>query len=185
MKNTDSFKTFVWRSFKKSYVLYMTILGFVGSIIFWIFKPDGTVELKYAVTILFIILITLLTFIHLSYSLYKSRNPQLPAIIFGREPYGIFVNTKGICLLEPSDLFSYDSFVSFYYIGDEQFEQQIGIGSVVNIQDNKRIQVVIEEIFEGQENIVERLKNNDKSIMSKVIVKPNIPKSYLALIRGV
>ena len=89
--------------------------------------------------------------------------------------------TRALCLLEPSEFFSYDTLVSFYYIDDEEFEQLVGIGTVVNIQENKLIQVELTNPVEGYEGIVKKLANNDAHALKKTVVKPSIPKKYLAL----
>ena len=184
MKNKESFRVFLWDSFNKSVVVYVTIFGFIASFIFWINSPDSIIKFKYAIPIFFLLIILLMTFINLAYDIHRNRNPQLPHIIRGMKPYGKFINAYAILLIGQSVLFSSDSIVSYYYIGDEGFEQLVGFGSVFIVQDDKNIQVIIEQVVEGHEDIVEKLSNNDKAMLSKIIVRPNVPKSFLT-IRGV
>lgn len=83
-----------------------------------------------------------------------------------------------IFLLEPSELFSYDTIVSFYYLEDD-FEQLIAIGRVRNIQQDSKIQVEVTDYLSGYEEIFNKLGRNDFKALEKTRVKPNIPKAYL------
>ena len=83
-----------------------------------------------------------------------------------------------IFLLESSELFSYDTIVSFYYLEDE-FEQLIAIGRVSNIQQDSKIQVEVIYLISDCKEILDRLANNDSTALEKTRVKPNIPKAYI------
>ena len=81
-----------------------------------------------------------------------------------------------LCLLEPSDLFSFGTLVSIYYINPEGFEILIGLGEVINIQDDKKIQVLISDYYNPNREIIEKLSMNNATILKKILIKPNIPK---------
>jgi hypothetical protein len=84
-----------------------------------------------------------------------------------------------LCLLEASELFSHDTVASFYYLEEGGFETLIGIGIVINVQDDRRIQVQMTRAAEGSEQIVARLAANDNSALGKVRIKPTVPRSFL------
>lgn len=104
----------------------------------------------------------------------------LPRVLFSR---GLSQTEEVLCVLEPSELFSYDTLVSFYYKKDQVFEQLIGCGIVINIQEDKKVQVILQWPLEGYQDIVEGLSNNDASILAKMIVKPHVPKHFLEKLR--
>ena len=106
----------------------------------------------------------------------------LPRIVLGKKPSVQIQGAKVLCLLESSELFSYDALVSFYYIDDENFEQLIGIGAVVNIQEDRKIQVAMFYSLEGHQEKAEKIAQNDAGILKKTRVKPNVPKTYLDMI---
>ena len=90
-------------------------------------------------------------------------------------------NTKGeaesqlICLLEPSDWFSYGLGVAFYYVNDDGFELLIGIGRVINVQDDGRIQVGVTRTIGGNDGVVAEIASGSKGKLERVRVKPSIP----------
>jgi hypothetical protein len=82
--------------------------------------------------------------------------------------------------LEPSELFSHGNAVSFYLKDEDGFEVLLGVGSVMNIQDDERILVVMEKATDGHEEAIHALMNNDKRLLERLRVKPSIPHVELA-----
>lgn len=109
----------------------------------------------------------------------RDRTARLPRIIEGRSPISQNINAIALCLLEPSEFFSEGILVSFYY-DKENFEQLIGFGEVVNVQDNKIIQAEMIYIFRRYEDIVEKIVNNNFKCLKQIRIKPSIPKKYLS-----
>ncbi|MGA9098650.1 MAG: hypothetical protein WB392_06920, partial [Methanotrichaceae archaeon] len=94
-------------------------------------------------------------------------------------PYTSNPNARVLCLVEPSEFFSYDTMVSFYYkIGD--FERLIGLGEVININEDKFIQIELNRLLDGNDAIVERLIENNAECLRRIRIKPFIPKGYLS-----
>ena len=91
-------------------------------------------------------------------------------------------NSKIICLLDPSPLFSYGTLVSFYYV-NEEFEELLGYGRVVNIQDNKLIQAELTYPNSGQGEILEEISQNNSSTLPRLRVKPTITDNYSEAVR--
>jgi len=88
------------------------------------------------------------------------------------------ITNQTIFLLEPSEFFSIDAVVSFYFI-DNDFELLIAMGRVVNIQRDSKIQFEVIQVRNGYEPIVNKLENNDYITLSKNRIKPNIPRAFL------
>jgi len=76
-------------------------------------------------------------------------------------------------------MFSHGHAVSFYTLDEDGYEVLIGIGSVLNVQDDERILVGIQFPAKGYEAIIRAICNNDKKQLDRLIVKPNIPQKNL------
>ncbi|OTX80808.1 hypothetical protein BK726_27435 [Bacillus thuringiensis serovar londrina] len=105
--------------------------------------------------------------------LQEVNSPILPRVIYGK-----FSSQGVICLLSPSSLFSHDTIVSFYTYQDG-FEELIAIGRVVVIQDDKKIQIVIQKAITENTQLINDIGGNKKSILENILVKPNVPQSYI------
>jgi hypothetical protein len=115
---------------------------------------------------------------NIAYEGFKLRKRSLPKIISAKKPSSQIPIVVS-CLLEPSELFSHDVAVSFYYIDDDKFEQLIGIGAVEIIREDGIIQIVMTYPVSGHEETIERLTQNNAAVLEKIRVKPYIPKAYL------
>lgn len=170
-----SFWGIVWLNFIKIQGPLLAIIG----IALWFFSPQATVSLRLLLLIVILGLVILFTLASTAYEFFTKSKQFLflPKVIRSKK---ITVNQKPylIFLLESSELFSYDFYVSFYYLENE-FEQLIAIGRVSNIQQDSRIQVEVIYLISGCEEILNRLANNDSTALEKTKVKPNIPKAYI------
>lgn len=175
MKQT--FIEVLWTSFKKMWGIPATVLGVILSFLMWHFTPDKTITLLFFFIVVYILIIIGLTFFDSSLTTYKLSNNVIPKILLARNS-STKPDAAPLCLLEPSNLFSYDTSVSAYYLDDDGFELLIGTGVVVTVQEDKKIQVLINKIVDGQEDIVNKLRSNDSKIIQKVKIKPSVPKSF-------
>jgi len=165
------------------------ILGFIIPGLYAIFygwDSERTVSWNYYMISIFTIILVLIIFVDHSYSNYKSmkmreeelklrnRYPKIRTCLpkefddYSREAY----------LLDPSNLYVQDTMVSFIYT-DGHYEQLVGAGSVINIQDNQFIQVEMSYIRNGCEQIVNRLKHNDAETLKNTYVRPTISKTII------
>jgi len=87
-----------------------------------------------------------------------------------------------ILLLEKSDLLAIDSFVSFYYIWNGEFEACIGIGEVNNIQSNGLIQAKILKMEDEYQDIWQKVRNQNTEEIAKILVKPGITKNWIQFV---
>jgi hypothetical protein len=76
--------------------------------------------------------------------------------------------------------FGVNIFVTIYYeeslgVGSsEVFERAIGVGRVVNIQENGLIQVQVLREVSGQSGLWQRVRSCEAAILSHVMIKPSI-----------
>ncbi len=172
-----SFLALLWSSFKKTYGPILTGLSLFLAIIFWKFPSNEKIGLDIILPISIFLLMLLITLADTAYLSFKMDKRIVPRVILGRE-----FSSKILLLLEPSKFFSHDTLVSFYY--NEGFEQLIGIGRVLNVQEDKNIQVILTHPLPGHESTLRKLSQSESTILRKIIVKPSIPMSiaeYLTL----
>jgi len=175
-----SFWGLIWSSFLRVQGILGGIIVFALTVLVWLLSPDKNISLGWVLPIGFFCVILILALGNAAYEAFKISEHVLPIVLVGKKPPTQISGAKLLCLIEPSELFSYDTLVSFYYIGDENFEQFMGIGRVINIQEDNKIQVVMTHSLDGYEEKIEKLVQNDAGILKRTRVKPNIPaKIYL------
>lgn len=164
----------LWKSFNKVWGVPAVVLGLVLAFVFWQLTPDKTIGIGPFVLVLIFLTIAIITLINLNIELYSiARLNSLPSIKLTRKSMqqdGI----KLILLLEPNEWFSYDSLVTIYKL-DNEFEQIFGIGKVINVQQNGMIQIGLIQILDKTSDTFEKLSNNDKDIIERIIIKPTVP----------
>ena len=142
----------------------------------FIFSPTDKVSLKVAVPICVIAFLVLITLFDNSIQNWKKISNILPKVKQARTPTALYSGAKAILLLEPSDIYAHEALVSVYYL-ENDFERLIGVGFILTIQGNGLIQVLVNKALEEQgENIWESICQNDVTVLSKLHVKPSIPK---------
>lgn len=164
-----------WRNSIGLQVLQIGIASIVVPLILWIFSPDDSISLKWALPVLALLFILLpfLGWIACQYS-QKSQN-ILPKLILVKT-----IETRVICIFEPSQLYSHNAIVSLFF-DDEGYERLIGLGYVFNVQEDKHIQILITKWMSGQEEIREKLEDGNAQVLEKVIAKPNVNQAYFEI----
>lgn len=94
----------------------------------------------------------------------------LPRVRYGRRPFD-HTNAVLVCVADPSDLFSIGIWVAFFRVTEEDIQEPIGVGSVINVEDDKTT-LQMDEVFTGHEDFVERVRSNDAVVLEKLRVKP-------------
>ena len=145
-------------------------------LILWILSPNDSISLKWALSVLALLLILLAFSVRIAYQYYQRAENILPKLI------RIVSDNMGvICLFEPSELYSHNALVSLFF-NDEDYERLIGLGYVFNVQDDKNIQILITQWIPGQEEIKDKLENNNAQVLKKIIAKPNVNQEYFGFL---
>jgi uncharacterized membrane protein len=125
-----SFWEIVWSNFLNVQGVLLSIIG----IAIWFFTPQTTIFLGLVLFIVILALVITLIFASTAYEIFNKSKDffSLPRFILTRK---ILANNQRqfLMLLLSSELFSNDTLVSFHYF-DDDFEQLIAIGRVINIQ---------------------------------------------------
>jgi hypothetical protein len=76
-------------------------------------------------------------------------------------------------------LLSNNTFISFYYTGEDEFERLIGTGVVITVQANGKIQALMDKPVSAYQDILEQLARNDAKILDRTVVKPSITRDMM------
>jgi hypothetical protein len=196
----DNFWGLIWSSFLDIQGILIGFLGVVITIVLSRFPVKTNIPLDLAIVILFFILLLIVTLFNAaskSFSEYKkakaeseklkTRNSELevkvnrrllPKILFARQPQGK-TGLEIECLLENSELLSNNTFISFYYTGEDEFERLIGTGVVITVQANGKIQALMDKPVSAYQDILEQLARNDAKILDRTVVKPSITRDMM------
>jgi len=167
----ETFGSLLWSSFRQIYGPIVSVLSVFFAMLFWVFLPITSTPLIYLVIIGLITFIIILTLGQATYTSFKTSQKELPRVINSKTDQK---TGNIICVLEPSILFSQGIAVTFYYVSDDEFEIRIGIGQVILIQRNGKIQVLLDRPISGQEAILEGLGNNNDIIKNRIYIKPSM-----------
>lgn len=99
---------------------------------------------------------------------------QLIPKILSAKKYNILERAGILCLLNQSELFSIGILISCYYRDNEGFEFLIGTGQVINIQEDGKIQALVDLPVSAYQDILNKLANNDSQVINRILVKPTI-----------
>ena len=171
----------IWSSFYRTQSILSGVIAIVVSIILWFFTPDRTISLSIFIPILIIFWIIVMTLVDTLFRISKLSKRILPRVLNTKMLFTSTEEQKVLCLLEPSEFFSHDILVSFYYVDDDNFERFIGVGKVLNIQEDGIIQVTIDYTSQGSDEIITKLAESNAGVLKKIRVKPTIPRTYFNL----
>ncbi len=101
--------------------------------------------------------------------------PKIIRVIPAHKPYN---NHSCILVTESCPLFGHDSYVTVYR-KDSECEIMTAQGTVLNKQENGYLQIGITFLPETEQKFIDKIRNNDASITSLLLVKPTITKYVL------
>ena len=159
-------------------------LAIVVAILFWALSPETEIALKWVLPVVLVLAISTTIFATSTVLSIRRSKRILPKVLLAMKPPAAMEDAQVLCLLEPSELFSHDSLISFYYLGEDSFEQLMGVGVVLNVQEDKKIQALMTATTDGQKERVGRLTQNDAQLLRRVLVKPTVPKSGMDSLYG-
>jgi len=142
-----------------------------GLIAWFGITPDKTVSLRIPSLIIIILVFLAWWFYRIAWIIYEQSGIKLPAV---KQVTTYGESQTAILILEPSPLFSHNSVVAIYCVED-QFERLIGIGSVINVQEDGLIQVSLIESKSEDENVWKPILENKADKIKYLIVKPYAP----------
>jgi len=170
-----SFFSELWRSLLRAIAL--PILALLISVFSFNLSRTDNVTLGVLFPFAIVTLVLLCALIDLSIRMFNKAQKRLPKVVQGRSPPSQFPNAAALLLLEHSDLFGHETVVSIFYRSDD-FEEFIGLGYVLTIQENGLIQVVVNRsLGENRDQVWASVRANDANCVRRLLVKPSFPRT--------
>lgn len=178
----EKFSSLIYSNFKKNQGWLIGVISLITSIIIWIVRPDAVVSFGLFLTLLILAFFLAFIFADSGNGIfnkyldlkYKTKLPRLNSVI-ERE-------AKHILIAEPSKLFSQDMLVSLYSVDNTKFEELIGFGHIINVQEDGNLQIEIMKTIDSFEEGLERMIANDKEILNNIMIKPHLTNKFLDII---
>ncbi|WP_257446283.1 hypothetical protein [Archangium lipolyticum] len=195
---TNGISSALWNAFISVNGVAVGLIGLAIALVAWAWKPETEIKLSIAIAVTILSGLALL-FAILTKALIdtnkelnnttqnlietiKNQKQQIPRAILCKK----IETTKGvhqtIILLEASDLFLGGMAVSFSYVDQDGFERLIGHGYISVIQDDKRIQATLTNLLPGQDDIANKLLQNNRQTLDTLRTKPYLSHPFLTQI---
>jgi hypothetical protein len=173
MKN---FSEELYTSFLKTRGYPVGILSFLMTTLAFYFRIDDAIPLKWLVPLFMLSLLVFMVLLDFASRAYHSATASLPVVKSATKAPELYPDAIALLLLDKSDLYGHESLVSIYS-RDDEFEMLIGVGFVLTIQQDGRVQVVVmEKLDSGRDTLWTEIQANNANALKKIIVKPSIPK---------
>lgn len=184
MSSNKNFSGFLYSSFRATYGPFIGVIGFILMFVgYYVVPGTEKVELRHVLLISSIGIYLIFLAFHSAYTAFVEERNYLPDVRYTSEAPRSYTSSVALMLLEPSKLFSYDAVVAIYQKKDE-IEHLVGLGRVINIQENGNIQILVTHDLEYAEEWVDFKKNN-ATTLKKLLVKPTVPAFAMeAVING-
>ena len=139
--------------------------------IFWKWKPDDKISFLLFLVIVSIAIFLIFLFIRFTINLYENRK-QNCVVLQIRESYGNYKIENSVILLTTYvEYFTENGIVSIFHL-ENGFERQIALGRILNIQEDKKVQIQAFDI--DSDFSCEKLMKNEPDLREKLRVKPII-----------
>ncbi|MGE5370743.1 MAG: hypothetical protein ACM3QZ_02035 [Solirubrobacterales bacterium] len=176
-------KELIQKSFLDAYGPAWSAFGIFATVTVYIFNPANIWQRIIMAVLMLLVLLLMTSIPALTLSVSRAYNMRkLPRIIRVVETTVPGRGRTKIFTIEASEWFTSDSMVSFFECdgdGCDVTERIIALGNVHLIQDNRLIQVILTHVLPGYQEDVDRMYQNDKSLLEKIRIKPFVPKAYL------
>lgn len=140
------------------------------------FLPIMEASLRYVIALFFIMLPIIYIALTTAYTIYEDllKNlPHRPRVITARLPSKYYSASIAVLVTEPTEDLTHGSIVSIYFLVSG-FEELIALGEVINVQDDKKVHVLI-TYDHDLEKYRKDIMNNDKEALEKIVLKSAIP----------
>ncbi len=182
-----------WQSFFKLKGALVADLGIVLSVVFWLISPAQTWEVRWVLAFGVVVFTSLILALMILFDLLSDRNRQLKELKAFTQtnavPNVIDVHLYSpdhfVLVLGPTDIFFDNALVSIFQTiksNGLDFDDQIGIGRVSNIQQGRRmIQITPMLMHDHAAAVWESIKKKEQNILASIICKPSVSFDYVEI----
>lgn len=176
--NKLSFGDILWESAIKSWGGILTFLSSIGAFLSFYFAPDiRSVELKYILPAIILAFFAVVVALRAAWTACQASDTKVPRVMYVKDAPKAYSGACALFLVEPTPLLSHDAIISVYYLEDD-LERLVGVGKVINVQNDKKVQIVITDNYDFGEKLG-KIMANSKDELKKLIVKASVPSFIL------
>ncbi|MCE5163754.1 hypothetical protein [Plesiomonas sp. PI-19] len=173
-----TFSERLWKAILKSWGGAITLISFVASIAVYFVVPNtATVKMNIFFVIVMILAALIIVLFRAAYDANTDASVILPKVRRVLNPPKSYEKASVLLIVDPSNYLSHESSVTLFMLEDD-YEQLIGVGVVINVQNDKKVQVAIYKNDESEE-LLSQLKENKKHDLERLILKPSVPRAFL------
>ncbi|HEX8633803.1 MAG TPA: hypothetical protein VF703_06570 [Pyrinomonadaceae bacterium] len=173
----NSFTSHLYVSFRASYGHVTALLGIVLVFLSYFSIPTTqTITTRWLIISIVISLYLIFGLLHAAWTAFYRDKDILPAVRYAAPPPKAIQSSLALLVLDPSIIFSYDSIVGIYSVENE-YERLIGLGKVINIQEDRKIQVLVTQDVDFGEQWKAII--NREVRLTNIRVKPTVPSFAL------
>lgn len=170
-----SFPAELYESFRRVSGVPVTILGVALAVAAFYFMPQAVLPWKHVVAGIVVVFVVVAVLLDLCVRLHKAAQSPLPRILRAL-PAGVGrQDCVALLLLEPSELFGQQAFVSIFHLKDG-FEVLVALGEAIHVQRDKKVQIlVLQTLGSADEHLWRTVLGNDPNVLRHILVKPSLP----------
>tara|TARA_Y100000310_G_scaffold14871_1_gene14933 strand:+ start:801 stop:1337 length:537 start_codon:yes stop_codon:yes gene_type:complete len=173
-----TFSERLWKSILKSWGGAITLISFGASIaVYFVIPKADTVAMNVFFVIIMFSVALIIVLLRAAYDANIDANVILPKIRRVLDPPKSYEKASVLLIVDPSNYLSHESSVTLFMLEDD-YEQLVGVGVVINVQNDKKVQVAIYKNEESTE-LISQLKENKKHDLERLILKPSVPRAFL------
>lgn len=172
------FSSLLWESAVKSWGGIISILGLSATILsFFIIPNESVIKVRFIMIVVMVMSSLLIIALRAAWLSHQLTNLPTPKVIYVKDAIKPYCNCHALFVIDPTPLLSNDALVSVYYL-EHGFEDFVGLGKVINVQDDKRIQVVVTDNYNFEDRL-DKIKGNLRGELDKLVIKTSIPSFIL------
>lgn len=176
-----SFGNLLWESTIKTWGGILTFLSFIFAIlVFYLTPENSSISLKYILPIIVVVFFLVIVSLRAAWTACQESGVQIPRVMYVKEAPKAYKGACALFLVEPTPLLSHDAIITVYYLEDN-LERLVGVGKVINVQLDKKVQVLITDDYDFGDKL-HSIMNNSKDELKKLVVKASVPSFILEAI---
>jgi len=173
-----SFGNLLWESTIKSWGGILTFLSFIGAfLVFYLVPEASSIHLKHILPAIIVAFFLVVVALRAAWAACQESDAKIPRVMYVKDAPKAYQGACALFLVEPTPLLSHDAIISVYYLEDD-LERLVGVGKVINVQNDKKVQIVITDNYDFGEKL-SQIMANSKDELKKLIVKASVPSFIL------
>lgn len=171
------FGNLIWESLLAVSNIVIALISLSATIIAFFIVPNETViQVRFAMIVFMACFFITIIALRTAWLAYQLSNSPSPKVIYVKDAPKPYCDCHALLVVDPTLLLSNDAIVSIYYL--ESFEKYVGLGKVINVQDDKRIQIVVTHNYNFEDKL-NKIMSNSKEELERLVIKTSIPSFIL------